>query len=85
MLTPSSAVLFPSREVIFICNTTANTVLWKIGGQLHTGSNLPNGTNLINLTTVAVNMSPNATTYACAIPVGADLNSSNIVTLFLAG
>ena len=71
--------------MIFTCNTTANTVLWKIGGQLFSGINLPNGTRLINLTTVAVNMSPNATTYACAVPFGIAFNSSNIVTLFLAG
>ena len=67
------------------CNTTANTVQWKIGGLLYAGNNLPNGIILINLTTVLVNMSANATTYACAIPVGSDANFSNIVTLFLAG
>ena len=86
MLTPApTAVLFPGGEVIFHCNTTADTVQWKINGNIHIGLALPVGTNLFNLTTVVVNMTMNDSTYACGFPIGRYLNLSNVVNVYLAG
>ena len=85
VITPSYAVLFPDSEVVFSCNTTEGTVQWKINGMLHLGNALPAGANLFNLTTLVVNMSANASTYACAIPMGTGADTSNIATLFRAG
>ena len=86
VLTPApTATLFPDGVVIFNCNTTAATVLWVINGQIHIGSALPAGNNFLNLTSIEVNMVNNASTYACGFPFGTGLNSSNVVTVFLAG
>ena len=85
VITPSSAVLFPGSEVIFTCNTTANAVLWEIDGHIHLGNSLPIGTYLVNPTTLLVHMSTNASSYACAVPIGSNANLSNTATLFLAG
>ena len=72
--------------MIFSCNTTTNTVLWKINGTLYTGATVPGpGNNLFNLTTLVVNVSINASTYACTIPSGISGVTSDITTLFLAG
>ena len=86
MLTPApTAVLFPGGEVIFSCNTTANTVQWQINGNLHAGLALPAGNYFVNLTTVIVNMTMNDSTYACGFPIGVGVNLSNIVNVYLAG
>ena len=85
LLPAPSVVLFPGGEVIFNCNTTAVTVQWKINGTLYAGAALPCGNNLFNLTTLVVNVSINASTYACVIPLGISAVVSNITTLFLAG
>ena len=86
MLTPApTATLFPHGVVIFNCNTTAATVQWVINGQVHVGSALPAGNNLLNLTSIEVTMTNNASTYACGFPFGTGLTSSNVVTVFLAG
>ena len=86
VITPGPTVLlFPGEEVIFRCNTTANTVQWLINGQISAGLALPAGHYYVNLTTVVVNMTMNDSTYACAIPTGAVLNPSNTVNVLLAG
>lgn len=86
MLTPEPyTVLLPDGEVILSCNTTEQTIQWKINGQIHLGSALPTGNYLFNLTTLIVNMSANASTYACGFPMGIDITLSNVITIFLAG
>ena len=86
VLTPApTATLFPDGVVIFNCNTTSATVQWMINGQIHIASALPAGNNPFNLTTIAVSMTNNASTYACGFPFLSGFNSSNVVTVFLGG
>ena len=86
MLMPApTTVLFPGGEVIFSCNTMADTVQWIINGRLKVGTALSTGNYLFNLTTLIVNMTMNNSMYQCAFPEGIFLNLSNIVTVFLAG
>ena len=81
---PDFAVLFPGEEVLFTCNTTV--VAWIINGNpVLSISNTP-GVRSVNDTTLKVNMSANATTYACAISGGGgEIIPSNDATLVLAG
>ena len=86
VLTPGPTVLlFPGEEVIFHCNTTADTVQWLINGVISTGDALPAGHYLVNLTTVVINMTMNDSTYTCGIPIGSVVHSSNTVNVLLAG
>ena len=86
MLTPGPTVLlFPGEEVIFHCNTTADTVQWLINGQIHAGLALPTGHYVFNLTTVVINMTMNDSMYTCGTPIGLHLNFSNTVNVLLAG
>ena len=83
-VTPTFAILFPGEEVLFTCNTTV--VIWSINGTLTASSAYPTGVRIFNTTTLAVNMSDNATTYACGISDGqGDITKSNTATLVLAG
>ena len=85
MITPEFDVLFPDGEVMFYCNTTSSAVLWTIDGVSASSSNPPPGVSIVNVTTLIVNMSANATLYACSAVVGADIIPSNNATLVLAG
>ena len=84
IVTPEFAVLFPGEEVLFTCNTPI--VLWSINGVLIPSSSFPAGLSIVNTTTLAVNMSANATTYACGIIGGPGIIIiSNAATLVLPG
>ena len=84
VLVPEFAILFPGDEVLFTCNTSI--VIWSINGDLTASSTFPAGLSIVNVTTVAVNMSANATTFACGIYGGTgNIILSNPATLVLAG
>ena len=84
ILTPEFAVLFPGEEVFFTCNTTV--VAWSINGMIVPSISAVQGVCIVNATTLAVNMSANATTFECGISGGAGMIIlSNSSTLVLAG
>ena len=84
MLSPTFAVLFPGEEVLFTCNTTA--MVWAINGNILLSLLNIQGIRSVNSTTLGVNMSANATRYACAISAGGgEFIISNDGTLVLAG
>ena len=85
MVTPEFAVLFPGSEVMFYCNTTQSSALWMINGENAPLSDLPPGVRIVNVTTMIVNMSANASTYTCSVLITADLVDSNAAILVLAG
>ena len=84
VVTPDVAILFPGEEVLFTCNTSE--VLWQINGAFVSSDDYPAGVRLFNSSVLAVNMSDNATTYACAV-LGemSIITVSNIATLILPG
>ena len=82
---PEFDVLFPDREVMFYCNTTSPAVIWTINGVTAPSSSPPPGVSIVNVRTLIVNMSANATLYACSAIVGADIIPSMNATLVLAG
>ena len=85
VITPSFAVLFPDSEVIFNCiNATSVVVVWTINGA--SMLTLPAGVSIVNVTTLRVDMSANATMYGCADVITAqNFTFSNNATLVLAG
>ena len=86
VLTPSFAVLFPDGEVIFKCNTTNAIVQWLINDSIILLPMFPPGVSIVNQTALRVNMSANATTYACGVPLPlSQVNASNNGILVLAG
>ena len=83
-LSPTFAVLFPGEEVLFTCNSTA--IVWAINGTILLSLLNIQGIRSVNSTTLGVNMSANATIYACAISAGGgEFIISNDGTLVLAG
>ena len=86
MFSPSFAVLFPDGEVIFKCNTTNAIVQWLINGSVRLLGMFPPGVSIVNQTALRVNMSANATTYGCGVPLPlSQVNASNDGILVLAG
>ena len=84
MVTPDFAVLFPGDEVFFTCNI-ASGVLWLIDEVPVSSDRFPAGVRIFNSSTLAVNMSDNATTYACGIlGDNSRVIPSNAATLVLA-
>ena len=84
--TPSSAILFPGQEVVFMCNTTAAAFVWIIDTMHFFGNQLQpeDGVYAIN-TTLFINESMNGTLYGCGSVIGGEVTSSEKSIVFVAG
>ena len=84
--TPSSAILFPGQQVIFMCNTTATAFVWTINNDNFFSNQLrpENGVFAIDKT-LFINMSMNATLYGCGSVIGNIVTSSEKSIVFVAG
>ena len=83
---PSSAILFPGQQVVFMCNTTADAFVWIINNDNFFSNQLrpENGVFAID-TTLFINMSMNATLYGCGSIIGGNITSSEKSIVFVAG
>ena len=86
IFTPSSAVLFPGQQVVFMCNTTASAFVWVIDNNNFFGNQLDpaDGVFAIN-NSLFINMSMNATLYGCGSVIGGEVTRSEKSIVFVAG
>ena len=84
--TPSSAILFPGQQVVFMCNTTADAFVWIINNDNFFGNQLQPEDGVFAINTILfINMSMNATLYGCGSVMGNNVTSSEKSIVFVAG